>query len=182
MPRRKSASSHSSRKIPAYLVHSADAKQRAELKAHGYRTTSKGVAIDGPRDKRRDRISGARMDIEKKGVVKWSVGQRREYIVGFTAKEKKEFAKNPEAFTALKLQEVIARHPRTFKKIRRPPQVRLQWGAYGATKDFSVPQLIKSYKHFQREGAWIPKKTREAKDRLVGLRIIIHIPKRRKKK
>lgn len=179
--KRQKSSGNSSRKIPAYLVHRASAQQRAELKAHGYKTTSKGVAMDGPRDKHRERIPGAKMEIQKGGTVKWSVGQRREYVVGFTAQDKKEFAKDRKAFVALKLAELIASHPQTFKKIRRAPQVRLQWGAYGATKDFS-PRMQSTTTNFNWDKKRPTKVARDTRDRLVGLRIIVHIPKKRKRK
>lgn len=182
MPRRKSSSRHSTaekREKLAYLKRFTSREQRDDLKRHGYTVNTTGVYLDQPRDKERKRIPGAKLEIQKGGIVKWSVGQRRDFIVGFTPKEKKEFAKNPEAFTAFKLQELIASHPQTFKKIRKPPNVRLQWGAYQAQKDFAPNYFAKIYPNFDKTRA--NKRTREARDRLVGLHVVIHIPKKRKR-
>lgn len=180
MPRRKSASNNSSRKIPAHLVHSAGAKQRAELKQHGFPTTKKGVAVDAPRDKTRARIPGAKFEIQSGGWVKWSVGQRRDFIYGMTDADRADFAFNPEAFIAQKQDELIESHPATFRKIRRAPQVRLQWGAYTATKDWSISEWMRAYPKWDKARA--PKRTSAARDRLVGIRFIVHIPKKRKRK
>lgn len=159
-----------------------------ELQAHGFRTApavkGKGfnVIIDGPRNKRREQIKGSRVSVLKGGVIKTSVGARRDFIYGFTKKEKKEFAKDPEAFTKKKMSEL----ERIFPSLRqtKKKQVRLQWGAYEATKDFAPTHWLKmgSGQYFNAQTPEMKRKkaTGKLRDRLTGLHIVIHIPKRSK--
>jgi hypothetical protein len=170
------------KRVPAYLQRSATKEQRAELKARGHRVTDKGVIIDSPRDAERKQISGAKFQIQKGGIIKWSVRQRRDYIVGFTKKEKKDFAKDPQSVIARTLAKLRKENP-SFKGLKRKPQVRLQWGAYQAQKDFSIRQFFASDTGWRISQAEKKptKKNREAYDILVGLHIVIHVPKARKK-
>ena len=153
-----------------------------ELQRHGFRTTKKGrgygVVVDGPRDARRRPIKGAKVEVLKGGVVKTSVKQRRDYVYGFTKNEKKAFARNPEAFTAKKLRELRELFPSLARS--RKPQVRLQWGAYQATKDFAPNYFTSRYfekfaSHRPAKGKKRPKKI----DTLTGLHIVIHVPKKK---
>lgn len=161
------------RKFPLYLQKSANKQQRAELKKRGFFTTEKGVIIDGPRDARRKPIKGSRFEILSDGVVKYSVKQRRDYIIGFTKKEKKEFAIDPKGFVARKEKEFRAKHLRT--KIRGGLQTRLQWGAYQATKDFTPTAFSNRYPYIESKV-----KGQMIQDRMTGLHIVVHVTKGRK--
>lgn len=171
---------HSSR-VPLDLERRASKKQRAELKQHGFRTTERGVIVDGPRDKRRVPLKGSRVKVLSGGVVQTSVGQRRDYIYGFTRAEKKKFADNPEAFTNSKVAELMERFPH----LRRKKQIRLQWGAYQATKDFSPNYFTATYfaaispEERRKVGK---KKAKPRADKLTGLHIVVHVPKKKAKK
>jgi hypothetical protein len=171
------------KKFPLYLQRSADAEQRHILKQRGFFVTGKGVIIDGPRDIHRNPIKGARWHISKEGVVTTAVKQRRDIIYGMTRKEKEEFAHDPQAFINNLLERLRAAHPSIPKKKR--PQIRLQWGAYQATKDFS-PQLFwlsqSPLGKKSRETKDYTKKREAATDRLTGIHIVYHITKRRKRK
>lgn len=185
--RHKSKSSTSSARIPSDMIRRASKKQRDELRAHGFRTTNKGLVIDGPRDRRREKISGAKTEILKGGVVKFSVGQRRDFIYGFTRKEKKEYAKDPEAFEKKKIRELMDQFPSLR---RRKKQVRLQWGSYQGTKNFAASYFTAKYfsdiSGEERSTARRQKRRAQPRiDKLTGFHIVIHVadkPKRRKKK
>jgi len=162
--------------FPLHLRRDATKAQRAELKKRGFYTNTRGVIVDSPRNTKRQQIKGAKLTIEKKGVIKWSVKQRRDYIIGFTKKEKKEFALDPKSFEKKKLAELRKTHP-SFKGLKRKPQVRLQWGAYQATKDFS-PNVFNS-KYLMK---WLPREKEHKIDKLTGFHIVIHVPRKRKKR
>lgn len=157
-------------------------KQREELKARGFHTTKRAVVIDAPRDARRKKIPGAKMQVLKGGVVKWTVGERRDFIYGMTKKEKKEFARDPELFTQKILKRLREQNP-TLKKIRPSRiQKRLQWGAFQGTKDFAPSYFTKQY--FADVSPEDTTKGRKSKrlDKLTGLHFVIHIPRTRKAK
>jgi len=159
------------KQYPFELERKADSKTRDALKARGFFTTKRGVIVDGPRDSRRHPIKGARLRINKDGTVIWSVKQRRDYVVGLTKAERREFAKNPEA--------VIARKEKELRKsvgARRKIQTRLQWGAYQATKDFS-PRVF-SAKYFAK---WLPREQEHKMDKLTGLHFTVHVPRQKTK-
>jgi hypothetical protein len=156
--------------------------KRELLKSRGFHTTKKGVVIDGPRDARRKRISGAKMSVLKDGTVKWSVGQRRDFIYGMTKTEKKAFAANPELFTKQILERLRASNP-TLKGIRPSRiQTRIQWGSFQATKDFAPRHFarMKSGEAIIKNEA-IPGNGRSARDVLTGLHFVVHVPVKRKK-
>jgi hypothetical protein len=164
-------------RIPADMVHRATKKERAELKAHGFRVTPKGVVVDRPRDKKRKRIPGARISILKGGIVKMTVKQRRDFIVGFTERERSQFALNPDA----KSKEVIAALKKSHPSLRKGKmQVRLQWGSYQATKDFSPTFFTRKYftsispEDIRKYGK---RRAPIRADKLTGLHIVIHVPK-----
>lgn len=158
------------KKFPLYLQKSANKEQRAELKRRGFFTTDKGVIIDGPRDARRQPIKGAKFQILSDGVVKYSTKQRRDYIIGFTKAEKKEFAANPAAFVRQKEKEFRENHPNL--KIRGSIQTRLQWGAYQATKDFTPSSFSNRYPYIESKV-----KGQAIQDRMTGLHIVVHVTK-----
>lgn len=155
----------------------APKEARTELKKRGFVVSKRGVLIDTPRAKG-EHIKGAKAEIFKDGTVKFSVKDRRDYIVGFTAKEKKEFAKNPAKMIEKKTVELREKYP-TLRRIRKI-QTRLQWGVFSATKDFSPFYFTRQY--FAEEG--ITKKTKRKKgikkiDKLTGLHFIVHTPRRK---
>jgi hypothetical protein len=152
-------------------------RQRDQLRERGFHVSKRGVVIDGPRDSRRKPIAGAKMNVLKDGTVKWTVGQRRDFVVGLSSKDKKAFAKDPELFTKEILRRLRETNP-TLKKIRPARiQKRLQWGAFQATKDFSPQHFTKQY--FSMIAP--EERTRGGKekrlDKLTGLHFVIHIPK-----
>lgn len=166
--------------FPLHLRRAANKEQREQLKKRGFYTNSKGVIVDSPRNVKRQQIKGAKFSIQKDGTIKWSVKQRRDYIIGMTKKEKKAFALDPKGFIATKLAELKKKNP-SFKGLKRKPQVRLQWGAYQATKDF-VPgrfPFSKTDEQLYRIYAGRPRKGDQ--DKLTGLHIVIHVPRKRKK-
>lgn len=166
-------------RIPKGMERRADKATRAELAKHGYRTTKRGVLVDGPRDARSNPIKGSRVKVLRGGVVQTSVGERRDFIYGMTKAEKKRFAKNPEAME----KEIETRMRERFPLLRhvRKIQTRLQWGAYRATKDFAPSYFTSRYfsqlaTHRPAKGKKRPKKI----DTLTGFHFVVHV--RRKKK
>lgn len=154
------------KKFPLYLQRPANKSQRAELKKRGFFVTEKGVIVDGPRDAKRKPIKGAKLSIQSDGTIKWSIKDRRDYIVGLTNAEKKEFARDPNALIKRKLTELKSRNPTLAGK--KKIQVRLQWGAYQATKDFHAGYFTKRYGH-------VPERDKKrVQDRLTGLHFVVH--------
>ena len=151
--------------FPLYLLRKADKPTLAELKKRGFFVTDKGVFVDGPRDVRRKPIPNTRMEIMRDGVIKWRNGNRADYVIGFTRQDKKEFVRDPDAFTKKKLKELKEKFP-TLKDAKSL-QVRLQWGAYQGTKDFSPSYFTQRY--------FAPEKGRI--DKLTGLHVVAHIPR-----
>lgn len=170
-------------RIPKELERPASKPQRDELRAHGFRTTKRGVIVDGPRNKRREPIKGARIAVAKGGVIKMSVGQRRDFIYGFTKKEKKEFARDPGAFEKKKLKELRSLFP-LLRKARKP-QVRLQWGAYQATKAFAPSYFTAKYfasispEEIRKVGK---RHAKPRTDKLTGFHIVVHVQKPKAKR
>ncbi len=159
----------------------ATKKQRDILKERGFHTSKKGVVIDGPRDSRREKIKGTKFSILKSGIVKFSIKQRRDYIYGFTKKEKKEFAKDPKSFIERVREKLRAEIPSLDKaKI----QTRLQWGAFQGTKDFSPHYFTKVY--FAEASPEETRKGRRRKqariDKLTGLHFVVHVPQKKKRR
>lgn len=176
-------------RIPPDLLHKVPGKTKAEraanikeYKQRGFRVEKDSVVVDGPRDSRRKKIKGSRVRVIGKGVVQTSVGQRRDYIIGFTKKEKQDFAAFPEPFIENKLLQLEKIFPSL--RHRRNRQVRLQWGAYQATKDFAGNYFTAKYfatvspEDKRRDG----KKAGPRADKLTGLHIVVHIPKKKKTK
>jgi hypothetical protein len=162
------------KRFPLHLARGAPKETRVALKQRGFFVTKRGVFVDGPRDSRRKPIPGARMRITKDATIVWSVKQRRDYIVGLTKAERKEFAKDPKTFIASKEKELRAKYPSLGK---RKIQTRLQWGAYQATKDFS-PTVFSS-KYLMK---WLPREKEHKIDKLTGLHFVIHVPRKKGKK
>lgn len=158
-------------------------KQAAEFKEHGFYVSGKNVIIDGPRDKRRKQIKGARVTPLSGGVVKTSTKQRRDFVYGFTKKEKKEFAKNPELVTKQILAQLRKRFP-SLRKARKI-QERLQWGSYQATKDFAPSYFTARYfsttspEEIRRKGK---RRAAPRVDKLTGLHFVIHVPSNARKR
>jgi len=172
------------KRVPWNLEKKATARQRRELKERGFRITDKGVIVDGPRDVRRKPIKGAKLEILRDGVVKWQVKQRRDYVIGLTKKEKREFANDPKTFMDRKVKELREKYP-TLKRI--PPskiQKRLQWGSYQGTKDFAPSEWNRgtTLKRIVDELVKNKKSARGASDKLTGIHLVVHIPRKRKKR
>lgn len=171
------------KRVPWHLERAATKQQREEMSERGFRTTKKGVIIDGPRNTKREPIPGAKMSIQKGGVVKWQVKDRSDYIYGMTKKEKKQFAKDPTGF----IREIRERLAKTTPNLRgkRKVQVRLQWGAYQATKDFSPNLFAKRYPNFEEllKSRVKQSPAKQKADALVGIHFTVHTKgKRRVKK
>lgn len=170
-------------RVPTDMERRAPKAVREDARAHGFRTTPKGVVVDGPRDKKRQPIPGARVEVKRGGVIKQTVGDRRDFIYGFTRKEKREFAKNPEAFTKKKLSEL----ERLFPSLRRARKkdVRLQWGAYQATKQFSPTYFTARYfatispEEIRKVGK---RQAKPRADKLTGIHVVIHVPSNARKR
>lgn len=166
----------------AHLHHKANKQAREAARERGFFVTDKGIIIDGPRDGHRNRIKGARQRITTHGEVVWSVGNRRDFIVGLTRAEKKEFAANPTAFTDKKIEELRSRYPLLRSVPKSKIQVRLQWGAYQAQKDFnpSAFSRMTTWEQFRAmHGAGRSRRKGDV-DRLTGLHIVVHLPNGKK--
>ena len=151
-----------------------------ELRQHGFRTTDTKVLVDRPRNRKREIVRGSRLKIHRGGVVSMRVKERADYVYGFTAKEKKQFAQNPE----LLISEITKRLRKSFPLLKaRKVQVRLQWGAYQATKDFAPTYFTSKYfaaispEDKRRD----KKKAKPRLDKLTGVHFVVHVPKKRKK-
>lgn len=167
------------RKFPLYLQRPANKSTREHLKERGFFVTQKGVIIDSPRDSKRKQIKGAVLDIQSDATIKWTVTRetkkqrtiRSDYIIGFTKKEKREFAANPNAFIEKKKAELKKTKAGLRGKRDSQIQVRLQWGAYQATKDFHQGYFTKRYSHLPERDL------KRVHDRLTGLHIVVHSTK-----
>jgi len=163
-------------RIPRKIERRASASQLRELKEHGFRTTKHGVIVDSPRNKLRQQIPGAKTEVKSGGVIHQTVKHRHDYIYGFTRKEKKEFAKNPQHMESIIFERLRVRFPNLRKA---KVQTRLQWGAYQATKDFSPSYFTAKYfseispEELRREGKT---RARPRADKLTGLHFVVHVP------
>lgn len=161
--------------FPLDLQKPANKEQRAGLKKRGFFTTEKGVIVDGPRDAKRKPIKTRRFAVLGKGEgVKWTVNGRRDYIIGLSNAERKEFAENPAAF--LKAHKEMMREKYSDFRNARDVQTRLQWGAYQATKDFVPSYFSKRYPYIES-----PVKGKKVLDRLTGIHYVIHLPRKHRK-
>lgn len=169
------------RKVPG-RTKSERAEQRKEFKKHGFRVAGNYVVVDGPRDRKRKPIKGAKVELLKGGIVKITAGKRRDYIVGFTKKEKQDFAVFGEGFAENKYKYLQKIFP-TLKRVKKP-QTRLQWGAYQATKDYAPSYFTNKYfasvspEDRRREG----KQAGPRADKLTGLHFVVHVRSTKKKK
>ena len=113
-------------------------------------------------------IPGAKVDILKGGVVRFKKGKREDHIHGFTEAEKKEFAHDPKVYVAQREKAFRAEMKRRGIKVK-DLQVRLQWGAYQATKDFSPNAFTGRYPYIESKV-----KGAAVLDRMTGLHFVIH--------
>jgi len=151
--------------------------QAKKLKERGFMVEGRKAVIDVPRDKYRKKIPGSKLAVLKDGTVKYSVRDRRDYIVGFTKEEKKRFAKEgPGVIT-----DVLKRLRKANPTLRgKRVQTRLQWGAFQATKDYSPHYFTGTYfasisPEDRREGRKSPRL-----DKLTGLHFVVHTSPKRK--
>ena len=161
-------------------------KQAATLREKGFYVSRNKVIVDVPRNIHREKIPHTRFSVLRSGVVKFTNTERRDYVIGFTKAEKKEFAKDPAAFRKKKLAEFRRQNP-TAAKYWKTAQVRLQWGAFQGTKEFAPSYFTATY-----FASISPEETRKQKrgkrrpriDKLTGFHIVIHAaaPRKRAKK
>lgn len=167
--------------LERYYSHKVTKRQAEQLRERGFHVSKRGVAVDAPRDAQRKKIKGARVRVTKDATVVWSVGQRRDYIVGLTKKEKKAFAENPELVT----KQILARLRKKNKTLARfkPSKIqkRLQWGAFQATKDFSYSYFNKNYFATPSPEDRRAKKKTPRLDKLTGLHFVVHLPTPKRK-
>lgn len=180
--RHRQKNSSSRAKYLQSITRRADKQTINEARARGFRTSKDGVIVDGPRNKKRDPIPGARVTAYRGGVVKIKKGAREDYILGFTRAERERFAKDPAAMEREALARLRARFP-NLRRVRKV-QSRLQWGAYQATKDFSPTYFTFRYfttvspEERKREG----RNAKPRLDKLTGFHFVIHVPRKRAKK
>jgi hypothetical protein len=170
------------RRVPWHLERSANKQQREILKARGHRVTGKGVIVDGPKDLHGEKIPGSKISISKSGTVVWRVNGRRDFIVGLTKEEKREFVRDPDALVSRKWEELKREHP-SIANVRKY-QVRLQWGAYRSRKDFSKHEFTRKGKSpsvEQLERIYTGKGRKHDEDKLTGLHFTVHLAGTRKK-
>lgn len=154
-------------------------KQARQLRERGFMVEGRKAVIDVPRDKHRKKIPGSKLQVLKDGTVKYTVKDRRDYVVGFTKAEKKRFAKEGPSVIA----EVLKRLRKANPTLRgRRVQTRLQWGAFQATKDYSPHYFTGTYfasisPEDRREGRKQPRL-----DKLTGLHFVVHVSPKRKTK
>lgn len=164
-----------------FYGHKVTRSQAKTLKARGFITERNRVVVDGPRDRNRKKIKGARMRVAKDGTVSWRTKERTDYIVGLTPKEKKDFASssNPDSYIADVLKRLRAKHPGLRgKRVQR----RLQWGAFQATKDYSPNYFTKTYfSKISPEDKRHNRKTPRI-DKLTGFHFVVHTPAKKKTK
>lgn len=174
-----SAQYNALKRVAPYLHREASPEAVAQAKKRGFFTTEKGIVVDGPRDGRRNPIPGAKFRLTKDGTAVWSVNSRRDFIVGLTRAEKKEFAKHPSEFVEKKLSELRETIPTLRGVPRSKIQVRLQWGAYQGTKDFSPNEFARltTFQQFRAMHGVGRKRKASDVDRLTGLHIVVHLPK-----
>lgn len=156
------------------------------LKRHGFHISKYGALIDSPR--KRAKVDPtraplpARFSVQESGTVKFSYKSRRDYIVGFTKKERKEFAKNPNKT----LDNILARLRKKNKDLRgrRNIQTRLQWGAFEARKDFAPISFSQKLKSMDRIATMLRKKygpkVITPLDNLTGVHFVVHVQSKRK--
>lgn len=168
-------------RVPLEMVRRVpDRATRSDLKKHGFRVIPEGVVIDGPRNRKREPIPGARIKAHKGGVVSMQVKDRRDYVYGMTKKEKAAFAKGE-----LSDKDILARLRRMFPNLRqRRVQTRLQWGSYQGTKGYTPNYFSARYfQTFQTE--YVSGKARRGErkiDTLTGFHFVVHVQKKRKAK
>lgn len=123
--------------VSVRMLHKVDASKRKILKSKGYTVTARGVILDAPRTPLGKRLKGARMTVLKGGVVKESVGSRRDYIIGLTKKQRREFARDPSKYAKQLFSKSKSKAIRKSKK----QYIRLQWGAYSGRIDYKLENL-----------------------------------------
>lgn len=165
------------RSFPLDLQKPATKEQRKNLKKRGFFTTHKGLVVDGPRDSRRKPVKARRFRVLGDGSgVKWTVNGRRDYIIGLTREERIAFALDPAGFLYLH-REFMKQTYSDFRNAR-DIQVRLQWGAYQATKDFDPSMFYKGGDTLKKEQKLMAQgKT----DKLTGLHYVIHLPRKKRR-
>lgn len=154
------------------------------LKEHGFHVSKHGALIDSPRkraydDPKRGKVPGARFKVQDDGTVKFSTKQRRDYVVGFTKQEKKDFDSNPKET----IDRILARLRKKNAELKRSRKVqtRLQWGAFESRKDFSPLSYVKKLDTMRKIATWLRRKygprVKTPLDNLTGVHFVIHTQK-----
>lgn len=154
------------------MLHKVSAPKKRLLKEKGYTVTTKGVILDAPRTALGKRLKGSRMTVLKGGIVKESVRERRDYIIGMDKKQRRKFAVDPKSFVKELLKHAKSPALRKSKK----QYIRLQWGAFSGRIDYKLENLAD---YFLDEKGKI--KGRLIKN-LTGIRIITYVEKTKKRK
>lgn len=159
----------------------ASKKTRDLLATKGFHVTKRGVVIDSPRDVRGNKVKQTRFRVSSSGTVVFENHDRRDYVVGLTDDERKEFSKFPDRVLARKRQELIDEFP-TVRKHVRSLKVRLQWGAFQGTKAFSPTYFSRDYllaisPEDQRKK--YPRSKQRRIDKLTGFHFVIHVTRGR---
>jgi len=168
-------------------------REYKEMTERGYKTTQKGVFLDGFRDTRGNKIKGNTVAVLKGGVIRSQLkgpkggASRTDYIYNFSAAEKRQFLKDPEKFIKQLLNQnpTLAKHfdLKTLSTARSKQKLRFQIaGAYGTHSNLDLSVLEHYIKEWQ-EAANDPKKPRAASsfDNLTGIRLVEFKPVARKK-
>ena len=139
------------------------------------------VVVDVPRNVHREKIPHTHFSVLKSGIVKFTNTERRDFIIGFTKEEKREFANNPGEFTARKVAEFKRDYPQ-YARYVKPASIRLQWGAFQATKQFAPSYFTQTY--FASISSEETRKVKKGKrkpriDKLTGLHITIFVPQKK---
>lgn len=147
-------------------------KTRDDLAAKGFQVTRKGVILDAPRTPLGKRLKGARVSVLKNGIIKESVGDRRDYIIGLDKKQRRAFALDPKKFLKDLQDKTRSKNIKKFKK----HYIRLQWGAFSGRIDYKIENLADYF--LDDKG----KLKRGLLKNLTGIRIITYDETKKRKK
>lgn len=154
------------------MLHKVSPEKKKILKDKGYTVTTKGVILDAPRTALGKRLKGSRMSVLKGGVIKETIKDRRDYIIGLNKNQRREFAKDPK-----RLVKELLKHSKSpaLRKTKKQ-YIRLQWGAYSGRIDYKLENLAQ---YFLDEKGKI--KGHLIKN-LTGIRVITYVEKTKRKK
>lgn len=174
--------------LEKHYGHDVTRERAKELKKHGFyvnlRKRKPLVVVDVPRNVHREKIPHTKFSVLKGGIVQFKNTERRDFIIGFTNDERKQFADSPGDFVKRKVAEFKSDHPQYARYIK-PSSIRLQWGAFQGTKQFAPSYFTKSYFSTisPEEAREVPARKRKPRiDKLTGIHITIFVPAKSKGK